>query len=337
VNTNELEQKLKKNKIFIYVIAALVVISFICNALLLYYTYSSSSKEETEVTPSLLAQFNTDTDNYLYQDLVPTLSEYITSHGNTYETWAFAVIDVETGKMASWNSHPMVSASIIKQFIMGAVYDHYDELLQNYDESDLITDLNGMITRSDNTCANNLIYRLGSDDYGAGVEVVNEFASRNGYSETRLDHPFYLSDDDEEAQDNMTSAVDNATFQYDLLQGRYAHSEDMLNLLKGSKITHKIPGAVPSNVQTANKTGDLWFVENDCAIIWAENGTYILSIMSLDISSNTAAQSVIRGVSSIVYDYFSTLDRSSLNVQTSDQSAEIEESFDDAEITEDGQ
>jgi beta-lactamase class A len=220
---------------------------------------------------------------------------------------------------------------------MGAVYDHYDELLQNYDESDITSNLTGMITLSDNTCANNLIYMLGSDDYGAGVDVVNEFASRNGYSQTRLDHPFYLSDDDEEAQDNMTSAVDNASFQYDLLQGRYAHSEDMLNLLKASTIVHKIPRGVPSGVQTANKTGDLWFCENDCAIIWAENGTYILSIMSLDISSNNAAQAVIRGVSSLVYEYFSTLDRSSLNVDAVSQNSEIEESLNDAEIAEEGQ
>jgi beta-lactamase class A len=316
VNKSELEQKLKKNKILIAVVTCLVVISVACNIALGYYSYSKSGQEEVEVTPSLLAQFNTDTDNYLYRDLVPTISEYITTNGNTFETWSFAVIDVETGKMASWNSHAMVSASIIKQFIMGAIYDHYDELLQNYDEDDLTTNLTGMITLSDNTCANNLIYMLGSDDYGAGVEVVNEFASRNGYSETRLDHPFYLSEDDEDAQDNMTSAVDNATFQYDLLQGRYEHSEDMLDLLKASKIVHKIPGALPSGVQTANKTGDLWFVENDCAIIWADNGTYILSIMSLDISSNNSAQAVIRGVSSLVYEYFSTLDRSSLDLDS---------------------
>ena len=56
---------------------------------------------------------------------------------------------------------------------------------------------------------------------------------------------------------------------------------------------------MPKEVKTGNKTGELDNVDNDAAIIWAPDCTYILCIMSSDTGGRIAE---IRKLSSIVYD-----------------------------------
>ena len=76
-------------------------------------------------------------------------------------------------------------------------------------------------------------------------------------------------------------------------------SERILEDLRNQQRTSKIPAGVPKEVKTGNKTGELDNVDNDAAIIWAPDCTYILCIMSSDTGGRIAE---IRKLSSIVYD-----------------------------------
>lgn len=52
---------------------------------------------------------------------------------------------------------------------------------------------------------------------------------------------------------------------------------------------------------TANKTGELDTVENDVAIVWAEEQPYILCVMSNELSDTEAARAQIIAVSEQIY------------------------------------
>ena len=69
----------------------------------------------------------------------------------------------------------MQAASLIKLFIMGAVYENYDSLSQQYGSATLDSYLTPMITVSDNDAANSLVSCLGSGDSTTGTQKVNSF------------------------------------------------------------------------------------------------------------------------------------------------------------------
>ena len=65
----------------------------------------------------------------------------------------------------------------------------------------------------------------------------------------------------------------------EVLKGEYVSeeaSERILEALRDQQRTSKIPAGVPKEVETANKTGELDNVDNDAAIVWSPECTYIL-------------------------------------------------------------
>ena len=73
-------------------------------------------------------------------------------------------------------------------------------------------------------------------------------------------------------------------------------------LSRGSALrNHVFPAGVPGNVVTANKTGELAAVENDTAIIWGEDTTYILCVMSSNLKNTEEARKEIVKISETVY------------------------------------
>ncbi len=261
-------------------------------------------------------------DSYLYDELMPEITKYITDNGQPEETWSVTIIDTATDTVASWNNHSMISASIIKQFIMGTVFEEYDELCEEYGKEFIDENLHGMITYSDNDNANALINRLGRGDNEKGVEKVNAFLKKYGYTETRLDHPFYTEGDPK--VNNMSSSLDNATLQWDILKGRFKHSADMLKLLRQQTCIWKLASGVP-DVRTASKTGDLKHIENDCCIFFADNGTYIVSIQTEDVASNLRTWSMMQQIAAMAYDYFINLDRDKLGLKVHESPSPLSE------------
>lgn len=234
------------------------------------------------------------------------------------ELWAIAAMDLKTQAYSTVNAEQsMQSASVIKAFIMAAVYDklvYPDEgntVSSDY-ESTLKPLLTSMITVSDNDSANELVRRLGGGDFQAGAAVVNEFCQERNYTSTHLGREFLASDP---ADDNYTSASDCCRLLSEIYNNSLVNADasaEMLALLQAQTKTSKIPAGVPSGVATANKTGELsdsdklGVVENDIAIVFDKNHPYVLCVLSNNIKNNTSAQETIKKISSDVYTYMTT-------------------------------
>ena len=225
------------------------------------------------------------------------LAEDLAVRAGTGENWSAAVVNLNTEDSCTVNNQSMQAASLIKLFIMGAVYDSYDSLTAAYGEDQIQSLLSDMITVSDNTAANTLTNYLGDGDDAAGRGAVNEYCASNSYESTTMGRMLLAPADN---GDNMTSVSDCAEFLRKVYKGELPYAEEMMAFLKNQQRTHKIPAGLPEGVESANKTGELDTVENDAAIVFADT-PYILCIMSENLSDVGAAQSNIAGISSDMY------------------------------------
>ena len=225
------------------------------------------------------------------------LAEDLAVRAGAGENWSAAVVNLNTEDSCTVNNQSMQAASLIKLFIMGAVYDSYDSLTAAYGEDQIQSLLSDMITVSDNTAANTLTNYLGDGDDAAGRGAVNEYCASNSYESTTMGRMLLAPADN---GDNMTSVSDCAEFLRKVYKGELPYAEEMLGFLKNQQRTHKIPAGLPEGVESANKTGELDTVENDAAIVFADT-PYILCIMSENLSDVGAAQSNIAGISSDMY------------------------------------
>ena len=212
----------------------------------------------------------------------------------------------------------MKSASVIKAFIMAAVFDKLvypnegTSVSADYDNT-LKSLLNSMITVSDNNAANELVRRLGGGDFQTGASVLNTFCQERNYTSTHLGREFLAT---APTDDNYTSASDCCRLLSEIYNGTLVNADasaDMLALLQAQTRTSKIPAGVPDNVTTANKTGELsdpgnlGVVENDISIIFAKDHPYVLCVLSNNIQNNSSAQETISKISADVYKYMTTL------------------------------
>lgn len=226
-------------------------------------------------------------------------------------TWSVYVCDLAGGSEAAINNTSMQAASLIKLFIMGAVYENYDSLSQQYGFSTLDSYLNSMITVSDNDAANSLVNCLGSGDSSSGMKKVNNFCQTHGYTNTSMGRLLLASN---EFGDNYTSAYDCGKFLKEIYQicagttqtPSLSHAADMYALLKQQQRTNKIPAALPEGVRVANKTGELSNVENDAGILYNTQGgnDLVIVFLSQDLSSAGDAQNTIAQLSRNIYMYY---------------------------------
>ena len=226
-------------------------------------------------------------------------------------SWSVYICDLSGGSEASINDTPMQAASLIKLFIMGAVYENYDSLSQQYGASTLDGYLSPMITVSDNDAANSLVACLGGGDSTAGMEKVNSFCQAHGYTSTSMGRLLLASN---ESGDNYTSAYDCGKFLKEIYQicsgttqtPSLLHAEDMYALLKQQQRTNKIPAALPEGVSVANKTGELSDVENDAGILYntQEGNDLVIVFLSQNLTSAGDAQNTIAQLSRSIYLYY---------------------------------
>lgn len=182
----------------------------------------------------------------------------------------------------------MVAASLIKLFVAGEFFRQTDENMLDIEKYGRLPD--AMINVSDNGAANTLINAVGMDN-------VNKFAQEHGFTETEINRRMLENNGTE----NYTSAKDCGVMLEQVLAGKYVNpkaSERILQALKDQQRTGKIPAGIPSEVPTGNKTGELSYVDNDAAIVWAPSCTYILCIMSSDVGGRISE--IVR-LSSMVY------------------------------------
>ncbi len=287
---------------------------------------NDSSEKETDHTEETVSLPETETEETSAEDIgsfpnMDTLVDiYLTDAEGDGETWAVSIRRLSDGMQEDYHaSQQMQSASVIKVFIMAAVYDRIcypktEELALHFPEQyegELRELLVNMITVSDNEAANRLVEGLGDGDFHSGAAVVNEYCQENGYSNTFLGRRFL---EENPTGDNYTSAADCCQILWDIYWGDCVGEEasaKMLEILKAQTLKEKIPSGLPDGIESANKTGEmpegysLGCIENDIAIIFGEDADYVLCILSNNLGGNNdAARERISRISSWVYPCF---------------------------------
>ena len=221
-------------------------------------------------------------------------------------TWSVYVCDLVNNTEGAVQDARMQAASLIKLYIMGAVYENYDNIIAQYGQSSVDSNLNSMITVSDNDAANTLVSYLGSGDSSAGMSVVNDFCSQEGYSSTHMGRLLLASN---QYDDNYTSVSDCGHFLKKVYKGNQesdAHAQAEFALLAAQTRRNKIPAQMPAGVSVANKTGELSDVENDAGIIYNSQNDLIIVFMSENVPQPGSAQSTIASLSRQIYDSYNS-------------------------------
>lgn len=216
-------------------------------------------------------------------------------------TWSATYIDLESGRDVTVNDEKLVAASLVKLYIMLAVFDGIEHGTIT-DDANVDALLKQMITVSSNEAANGLLSRIGNGDDKAAIATVTAIAQRYGFtSSEELRTLTGMASGN--AVENWTSTRDCGSFLSQVYAGTLVSknaSERMMQLLLGQTWRTKIPAGVPSGVKVANKTGELAAVQNDVAIVFGTH-PYVLAVMSNDISS-AVAPSQITELSRAVWD-----------------------------------
>ena len=282
-----------------------------------------ANEELTEAQSEALseAQSEMDEDVPPFLDGSGILEDCIFPASTDGELWSLAYEDLKDGSQSFYHENlRMQSASVIKVFIMGAVYDRIcypaDEKSAIYFEEsyegELRSLLEQMIRVSDNNAANRLVEILGEGDFSAGAKIVDQFAKEHGYTKVHMGRRFLES---EPKDDNYVSARDCMAILSDIYHQKLVGpeaSEKMLDILKGQTVKHKIPEGLPDQWTSANKTGEmpdgygLGCIENDMAIVFSPTGDYILVVLSNELGGkNSQAQEIIRQVSAKCAQWYS--------------------------------
>ncbi len=197
-----------------------------------------------------------------------------------------------------YKSKPMIAASLIKLYIAGAVYEHYDEVqTQAASANETDTLLNKMISISDNDSANTLVRRLGNGDENKGMKVVNIFCKEHGFNDTEMNRLMLVNN----GLENYTSVKDLISVLKAYYNNELPGSDEVISYMKAQERRTKLPAGIPDGVTVANKTGELANVENDAAIVFLNNSPYILCVMTEDVSDSYDAVEKLKTMSQHIY------------------------------------
>lgn len=226
-------------------------------------------------------------------------------------TWSVYVCNLLKNSDGAINDKPMQAASLIKLFIMGTIYENYNLLSQEYGKDALDSNLQAMITVSDNDAANRLVTWLGGGNNTDGMAKVNAFCQKHGYKNTSMGRMLLEGN---ENGDNFTSVTDCGNFLkeiYKINKGTaqnptLVNAEMMYYLLKLQTRVNKIPAQMPEGVHVANKTGELSNVENDAGIVYdtAKGIDLVICFMAEGVGDTAAAQKAIADDSRMIYGYY---------------------------------
>ena len=255
-----------------------------------------------------------------FKNLKKDLNEMI----DTYEgSWSIYVKDLKSGISLTINDQPQDSASLIKLYIAGAVLEKIQhQELEETETIDLL--LSDMISLSDNEAANELVrYLSDSHEHQDGMEKVNEFIEEHDFTDTWQyngleDSNLWYGD-----EVNITSVKDCGRFLEEIYDGdmvSHLASRQLEGYLLDQEITWKIPAGIPSEIKTANKTGEKDNTQNDASIVYTPYRDYIICVIATNLTDEDTAVENIRAVSAKVYGFFQEAD-----AVTAEKTAETEE------------
>ena len=233
------------------------------------------------------------------------LKEQVASYDGT---WSVYVQNLATGQILVINDISMRSASVMKLFIMGTVYEAFDrgDLPRNEDTVYL---LRTMISNSSNESSNRLLTLLGEGDIASGIARVNEFIRLRGFSDGTVayngfedpaasvnpDHPNIIT-----ARDTglLLSRIYNRSF----LSRKVCDEIEQMMLDQATR--YKIPRGLPEGTSCGNKSGETDTIANDAAVVYGPTADYILVVLSNDWSNENTANEQIADISRTVYEFF---------------------------------
>ena len=228
------------------------------------------------------------------------LEQLVNTEYNAGGSVAICTGRVDENDLASVNSSPMQAASLIKLYVAGCVYENYEKVTA-YDSYGGETEnlIKSMITVSDNTSCNTLVNRLGDGVDQNGMALVNQYCAAHGFSDTHMGRLMLHPND---IDDNYTSVKDCCNFLKMANAGQLEGASTILDYMNQQERRGKIPSGLRAGVSSGNKTGELSDVENDAAIVYADSGTYVLCVMSQNLSDAYTARQFIIRTSSVVYE-----------------------------------
>lgn len=194
--------------------------------------------------------------------------------------FGIVVTDLTTGATASIAAHDqMVSASIYKLYVGWGVYKKIDagtltinSKLKN--GQTVAQCMEAMITVSDNDCG----YALGAL---VGWKQLDADLASLGLTKTSIDN--YGRNIYDLVDDKYTSAADIALFTEALYRGKLlspASTSAYLSTLKADKLNTWLPSGLPKGTVIAHKTGALYDLVHDAGVVYAQNGDYLIVVMS---------------------------------------------------------
>jgi beta-lactamase class A len=234
---------------------------------------------------------------------------------------ALEVLDLSTGYRVGFNAgSSMPAASTIKVPVMVAVFreladgkfdlTHRVTLLardKDWGSGELCdapagstyavsTLLDKMIEISDNT-ATNMLIRL------VGLHAINTTMLDLGLEHTRLK--------DDVRTEGWSIRAELRTSPHDLVRllAMMARrqlidewsSNEMVTILEGNEFNSLLPASIPEDVTIAHKTGSLYDTLNDAGIVYADNGPYVIAVMTTGLPSLGMGRTFIHAISRLTY------------------------------------
>jgi beta-lactamase class A len=187
------------------------------------------------------------------------------------------------------------AASVAKLWILAEVYRQNDVGLRPMTDA-LRSDLNRMISVSDNDVANRLLSEI-------GIRNVNNAMDALGLHGSQLSNRFGIARPPDGVV-NRTTPSDMLRF-LELLATEQAispsASRDMRALLFLASDTSKIQSGLPQGARLAHKSG--WFtgVANDVGIVYHGRSSYVLAVLTEGIDNPDTANDTIAAIARTVH------------------------------------
>jgi beta-lactamase class A len=157
------------------------------------------------------------------------------------------------------------------------------------------SDLERMITLSDNEAANRLLDLVGEPN-------VNNTVASLGLGSTQLRNYFSFTRGPRDPGFNQSSPADMAALLALLANDRLVSSQEMRALLLRAQDSSKIARGLPAGTRLAHKSG--WFtgVANDAGIIYAPRANYVLAVFSEGLPDGETGNQLIAAISRTIHD-----------------------------------
>ena len=163
-----------------------------------------------------------------------------------------------------------------------------------------------MIAVSDNSATNVLIDRV-------GMENVNAMLDGLGLHNTRLRRKMMDLNAAKQGRENISTPREMMTLLETIFRGKLLNHQMTIEFFKMLSTAKNSPIrlAVPDNIVSADKPGELEAVRNDSGVVFAQNRPFIICVMTTYLLNEDAGNDTIRRIAAAAYSYFDRVGRAS--------------------------